>query len=127
MKPGTILGHEGVGVIEDLGEDVRNLVVGDRVVICSTIACGYCVYCRAGDHSPCNEANPNGPDAGTAFFGGPASSGPCHGLRAEQARALGHVGGVKLPDQVTDERSASTPTAARSGGDEQEASASPAV
>src|SRR5690606_5433285 len=33
MKPGTILGHEGVGVVEDLGSDVRNLRIGDRVVI----------------------------------------------------------------------------------------------
>jgi threonine dehydrogenase-like Zn-dependent dehydrogenase len=38
MKPGTILGHEGVGVIEQLGDDVRNFDVGDRVVIPSTIA-----------------------------------------------------------------------------------------
>jgi len=48
MKPGTILGHEGVGVVDELGEDVRNLEVGDRVVICSTIGCGACTYCRAG-------------------------------------------------------------------------------
>ena len=39
MEPGTILGHEGVGVMEKLGPDVRNLNVGDRVVIPSTIAC----------------------------------------------------------------------------------------
>src|SRR5215217_39573 len=72
MKPGTVLGHEGVGVIEELGEDVRNFNVGDRVVICSTIACGNCSYCRAGYYAQCNDANPNGPTAGTAFFGGPA-------------------------------------------------------
>ena len=48
MKPGTILGHERIGVIEELGADVRNLNVGDQVVIPSTIACGYCVYCRSG-------------------------------------------------------------------------------
>src|SRR3954467_4294855 len=47
MKPGTILGHEGVGIVEQLGDDVRNFDVGDRVVICSTIACGTCSYCRA--------------------------------------------------------------------------------
>src|SRR3954466_15948240 len=48
MKPGTILGHEGVGVVEEVGRDVRNLNVGDRVVICSTIGCGFCSYCREG-------------------------------------------------------------------------------
>ena len=40
MQQGTILGHEGVGVVEKLGEMVRNFDIGDRVVICSTIACG---------------------------------------------------------------------------------------
>ena len=42
MKPGTILGHEGVGIVEEVGRDVRNVRPGDRVVIPSTIACGYC-------------------------------------------------------------------------------------
>lgn len=103
MRPGTILGHEGVGVIEALGEDVRNLKVGDRVVIPSTIACGNCVYCRAGYHAQCDQANPNGPSAGTAFFGGPEMSGPFDGLQAEFARIpFANVGLVKLPDDVTD-------------------------
>jgi len=42
MKPGTILGHEGVGVVEEVGPMVRNLTRGDRVVIPSTIGCGSC-------------------------------------------------------------------------------------
>jgi threonine dehydrogenase-like Zn-dependent dehydrogenase len=103
-KPGTILGHEGVGVVEQLGEDVRNLQVGERVVIPSTIACGSCSYCRAGYYAQCDRANPNGPDAGTAFFGGPESTGPFDGLQAEKARIpFANVGLVKLPDEVSDE------------------------
>ncbi|MGH9940045.1 MAG: alcohol dehydrogenase catalytic domain-containing protein, partial [Blastocatellia bacterium] len=58
MKPGTTLGHEGVGIVEEVGKDVRNLNVGDRVVIPSTIACGYCAYCRSGYYSQCDVANP---------------------------------------------------------------------
>ncbi|HLI12907.1 MAG TPA: zinc-dependent alcohol dehydrogenase [Alphaproteobacteria bacterium] len=105
MKPGTILGHEGVGIIEELGRGVRNLSVGDRVVIPSTIACGSCVYCRAGYHAQCDRANPKGPQAGTAFFGGPASTGPFHGLQAEKARIpFAHVGLVKIPEEVTDDQ-----------------------
>lgn len=57
MKPGTILGHEGVGVIEALGDDVSNLSIGDRVVIPSTVGCGFCSYCRAGYYAHCDNAN----------------------------------------------------------------------
>ncbi len=103
MVPGTILGHEGVGIIEELGKDVRNLRVGDRVVIPSTIACGYCSYCRAGYFAQCDNANPNGPQAGTAFFGGPKSSGPFDGMQAELVRVpFANVGLVKLPMDVAD-------------------------
>jgi threonine dehydrogenase-like Zn-dependent dehydrogenase len=105
MKPGTILGHEGVGIVEAIGADVRNLEVGDRVVIPSTISCGACAYCRVGYTAQCDVANPNGPRAGTAFFGGPASSGPFHGLQAELARVpFANVGLYKLPDEVSDDQ-----------------------
>lgn len=105
MESGTILGHEGVGVIEEVGEDVRNLNVGDRVVIPSTIACGYCSYCRAGYYAQCDNANPNGAAAGTAFYGGPKESGPFNGMQAERVRVpFANVGLVKLPDEVTDEQ-----------------------
>ena len=105
MKSGTILGHEGVGVVEALGEGVRNLAVGDRVIIPSTIACGSCVYCRAGYYAQCDNANPHGKLAGTAFYGGPESTGPFQGLQAEKARVpFAHVGLVKIPDEVSDDQ-----------------------
>src|SRR6185437_1019066 len=104
MKRGTILGHEGVGIVEEVGKGVRNFKQGDRVVIPSTIACGTCVYCRSGYYSQCDRANPNGPSAGTAFFGGPEDTGPFHGLQAEYARIpFANVGLVKLPEVVTDD------------------------
>ena len=104
MKPGTILGHEGVGIVEEVGDQVRNFKPGDRVVIPSTIACGYCSYCRAGYYSQCDNANPNGRDQGTPFFGGPESSGPFDGLQAEFARVpFANVGLVRVPDEVSDD------------------------
>jgi len=100
---GRILGHEGVGVVEEVGEYVRNLVPGDRVVVPSTIACGTCPYCRAGYYAQCDNANPNGP--GTAFFGGPEDAGGFDGLQAEKARVpYANVGLVKLPDKVSDDQ-----------------------
>ncbi|HEX4230451.1 MAG TPA: zinc-dependent alcohol dehydrogenase [Bryobacteraceae bacterium] len=105
MKPGTVLGHEGVGIVEEAGKNVRNINVGDRVVIPSTIACGYCSYCRAGYYAQCDNANPNGAQAGTAFYGGPEETGPFDGLQAEYARVpFANVGLVKLPMEVSDDQ-----------------------
>lgn len=105
MKPGTVLGHEGVGVVEECGNNVRNMRTGDRVLILSTIACGACSYCRAGYYAQCDKANPMGSQAGTAFFGGPAEVGGFDGLQAEYARVpYANVGLVKLPDEVTDDQ-----------------------
>lgn len=105
MRPGTILGHEGVGTVEEVGTAVRNFKPGDRVLIPSTIACGYCSYCRDGYYAQCDNANPNGMQAGTSFFGGPEKSGPVNGLQAEKARIpFAGVGLVKIPDGVTDEQ-----------------------
>jgi threonine dehydrogenase-like Zn-dependent dehydrogenase len=102
MKKGTILGHEGVGIVEELGDGVRNFNVGDRVVICSTIACGWCSYCRAGYYAQCDHASPRGE---TAFFGSPEDAGGYPGLQAEKARIpFANVGMVKLPDEITDDQ-----------------------
>lgn len=105
MKEGTILGHEAVGVVEQLGSEVRNLDIGDRVIVPSTIACGYCAYCRAGYYAQCDVANPQGKQAGTAFYGGPQSTGPFNGLQAEKARIpFAAVNLIKIPDEVSDDQ-----------------------
>ncbi len=105
MVKGTILGHEAVGIVEELGSDVRNLQIGDRVVVPSTIACGNCSYCRAGYYAQCDVANPNGKTAGTAFFGGPQATGPFQGLQAEKARIPhANIGLIKLPMEVSDDQ-----------------------
>lgn len=105
MKDGRVLGHEAVGIIEAVGDNVRNLQKGDRVVVPSTIACGYCSYCRAGYYAQCDNANPNGRLAGTAFYGGPESTGGFDGMQAEFVRVpFAHVNLVRLPDAVSDEQ-----------------------
>ena len=104
MVPGTVLGHEGVGVVEEAGNGVRNFKPGDRVVVPSTIGCGNCSYCRAGYYSQCDNANPNGAEAGTAFYGGPKLSGPFNGMQAEYVRVpFAHINLVKQPEEVSDD------------------------
>lgn len=103
MKDGTIIGHEAVGEVVETGTGVRNFSPGDRVVIPSTISCGYCSYCRAGYQSQCDNANPGGKLAGTAFFGGPEAAGAFDGLQAEYARIpYANSSLVPVPPGVTD-------------------------
>jgi threonine dehydrogenase-like Zn-dependent dehydrogenase len=103
MKAGRILGHEGVGVVEEIGDEVRSFRKGDRVVVGSTIGCGYCSYCRAGYYSQCDNANPNGP--GTAFYGGPEEFGGFDGMQAEFVRVpFAAANLVRLPEEVADEQ-----------------------
>ena len=103
MKKRTILGHEAVGIVEEIGKEVRNFKEGTRVIVPSTVACGYCRLCRKGFYSQCDVANPNEPSAGTAFFGGPEASGPLQGYQAEYVRIpLANNNLVILPDEVSD-------------------------
>jgi threonine dehydrogenase-like Zn-dependent dehydrogenase len=105
MQSGTILGHEGVGIVEQVGTAVRNFRPGDRVVLPSTIACGNCVYCRAGYFAMCDNSNPEGPDSGTAFYGGPKDAGGFNGMQAEKVRVpFANVNMYKLPDEVSDDQ-----------------------
>jgi threonine dehydrogenase-like Zn-dependent dehydrogenase len=105
MKPGTIMGHEGVGIVEEVGSAVRNFRPGDRVVVPSTIACGNCSYCRAGYYAQCDRANPLGPDKGTAFYGGPVNAGGFDGMQAEYVRVpYANINLVKVPEEVEDDQ-----------------------
>lgn len=104
MKNGTILGHEAVGIVQSIGKEVQKINIGDRVVVCSTIACGKCKFCQAGEFACCDQSNPLGPEAGGAFFGGPIASGSYDGLQAEMARIpYADTVLIKLPDSLTDE------------------------
>jgi threonine dehydrogenase-like Zn-dependent dehydrogenase len=104
MKKGQILGHEGVGIVESVGSEVRDIKVGQRVIIPSTIGCGPCQFCSKGFFAQCDNANPGGKLAGTSFFGGPEAAGGLKGLQAEKARVpWADVNLVPLPDAISDD------------------------
>jgi threonine dehydrogenase-like Zn-dependent dehydrogenase len=68
MREGDILGHEFLGEVVETGPAVERLSVGDRVVVCSIIACGRCWHCRQGRFSLCDDSNPN-PALGETLWG----------------------------------------------------------
>ena len=106
MKPGTILGHEGVGVVEEVGEDVRNLDVGDRVVIGSTIGCGYVLLLPGRLLRAVRQRQPERPATraprSSAAPRRPGRSTVCR--RRTRAIPYAHVTCVKLPDEVSDDQ-----------------------
>jgi len=59
MMPGDVMGHEFMGEVVELGREVGNLSVGDRVVVAFPIACGHCAQCERGLFSTCENSNPN--------------------------------------------------------------------
>ena len=78
-EPGIIFGHENMGVIEEIGSAVKNLSVGDRVVMPFNVACGFCNNCQRGFTGFCTTVNPG--FAGGAY--GYVSMGPWPGGQAE--------------------------------------------
>lgn len=100
MRPGTILGHEAIGVVQELGPQVRNFEVGDRVVIPSTIGCGRCAYCRAGSFAQCDVANPGGPAAGTSFYGGVGADRVIDAVGVDARRPVGGPAAQGLETKV---------------------------
>ncbi|GJC85477.1 zinc-type alcohol dehydrogenase-like protein C1198.01 [Colletotrichum liriopes] len=59
MKKGDIMGHEAIGIVDEVGLEVKNLQPGDRVIILPVIACGECFYCKREEYSLCDKTNPS--------------------------------------------------------------------
>ena len=112
MESGDILGHENMGEVIELGSEVTNLKIGDRVVVPFTISCGQCWFCQKGLFSCCDRTNPNAEMAIKAMGHSPAGLfgfshmlGGYSGGQAEYLRVpMADVGPIKIPDSVTDEQ-----------------------
>ena len=105
LKPGDILGHEFMGVVEQVGSAVENLAVGDRVVVPFVIACGRCPMCQRGRTTQCETTRVRAMDKGAALFGYTSLYGSVPGGQAEMVRVPhADFGPVKVPDGIADER-----------------------
>jgi threonine dehydrogenase-like Zn-dependent dehydrogenase len=112
MMAGDILGHEFMGEVVETGSDVRNLKVGDRVVVPFTISCGSCFSCERQLWSLCENSNPNAwmaekmwGHSPSGLFGYSHLTGGYAGGQAQYARVpFADVGPIKIPDELSDEQ-----------------------
>jgi threonine dehydrogenase-like Zn-dependent dehydrogenase len=115
MREGDIIGHEPMGIVEEVGAGVEHIAPGDRVVIPFNISCGYCYFCAQQLYSQCETTQNQGklPQAasllgrgkGASLFGythlyGAVPGGQAEFLRVPQA----HFGPIKVPEGPPDER-----------------------
>ena len=105
MREGDILGHEPMGIVEEVGSEVAQIRPGDRVVVPFNIACGACFMCERGLQSQCETTQNRRYGKGGSLFGYTHLYGAVPGGQAEYLRVpLAHYGPVKVPDGPPDER-----------------------
>ena len=112
LLPGDILGHEFMGEVVEVGSEVTNLSLGDRVVVPAPISCGRCFFCKRDLWSMCDNGNPKASIAETAYgysgagiFGYSHAFGGYAGGQADYVRVpFADVGPFKVPDDMADEQ-----------------------
>ena len=105
LKPGDVLGHEAMGIVEQVGSGVDNLSVGDRVVIPFNISCGHCWMCSRGLFAQCETTQVRSQGKGATLFGYTSLYGSVPGGQAEYLRVpQAQFGPIKIPDGTPDEQ-----------------------
>ncbi|MEV7397362.1 zinc-dependent alcohol dehydrogenase [Aeromicrobium sp. NPDC092404] len=105
LDPGDVLGHETMGVVEEVGPEAGDLKVGDRVVIPFNISCGHCWMCSRGLFAQCETTQNTKTGKGASLFGYTELYGSVPGGQAEYLRVpQAQFGPIKVPDGAPDER-----------------------
>lgn len=105
MEKDDILGHEPMGIVQEIGSDIKNLKVGDRVVIPFNVSCGSCYMCQRGLQSQCETTQVREYGRGAAFLGYSKLYGHIPGGQAEYLRVPhADYGAIKIPDGPSDDR-----------------------
>ncbi|MBM4760782.1 zinc-dependent alcohol dehydrogenase [Bacillus sp. B15-48] len=98
-RPDFIIGHEPMGIVEEVGPDVTKVKKGDRVILPFTVSCGHCFYCEHDMESQCDNSNPNPDIDSGAFFGYTERYGNYPGAQAELLRVpYGNFMPFKVPE-----------------------------
>ncbi|MFF7725546.1 zinc-dependent alcohol dehydrogenase [Streptomyces sp. NPDC008001] len=105
LDPGDVLGHEPMGVVEEVGREVTSLAAGDRVVVPFNVSCGTCFMCGQGLQSQCETTQVRAHGKGAALFGYSKLYGQVPGGQAELLRVpFGDTLPIKVPHGPPDER-----------------------
>jgi threonine dehydrogenase-like Zn-dependent dehydrogenase len=105
IDEGDILGHEPMGIVEEVGSQVTHIAPGDRVVIPFNISCGHCYMCDQKLYSQCETTQVRAQGKGAALFGYTKLYGQVPGGQAEYLRVpQAHFGPIKVPEGPPDER-----------------------
>jgi threonine dehydrogenase-like Zn-dependent dehydrogenase len=105
MGQGDILGHEPMGIVEEVGSEVPNLSPGDRVVVPFQIACGHCYMCDKDLYTQCETTQVREHGMGAALFGYTKLYGEVPGAQAEYLRVpQAQFGPIKVPEGPSDDR-----------------------
>lgn len=105
LDPGDILGHEPMGIVEEVGPEVHAVAPGDRVVIPFNVSCGHCYMCGQGLHSQCETTQVRERGSGASLFGYTKLYGQVPGGQAEYLRVpFGNDLPIKVPHGPSDDR-----------------------
>jgi threonine dehydrogenase-like Zn-dependent dehydrogenase len=105
MEPGDIIGHEPMGIVEEVGSDVHHVAPGDRVVVPFNISCGHCFTCSRALYAQCETTQNREHGKGASLFGYTKLYGQVPGGQAEYLRVpQGQFGPIKVPEGPPDER-----------------------
>jgi threonine dehydrogenase-like Zn-dependent dehydrogenase len=105
MTEGDVLGHEPMGIVEEVGPEVTHIKPGDRVVIPFNISCGSCFMCSSELYSQCETTQVKEHDKGASLFGYTKLYGSVPGGQAEYLRVpQAHFGPIKVPEGPSDDR-----------------------
>ncbi|MDU0312469.1 zinc-dependent alcohol dehydrogenase [Phycicoccus sp. M110.8] len=105
LTPGDVLGHETMGVVEEVGPEVTHIKPGDRVVIPFNISCGSCWMCERGFMAQCETTQVKDQGKGATLFGYTSLYGAVPGGQAEYLRVpQAQFGPIKVPDEMPDTR-----------------------